>query len=56
MKSNRIVFIVLLAASVCLLPEASRSCTTFLLNRGDELVFGRNYDWMVDDGLVVVNK
>lgn len=56
MKSNRIVFIVLLAASICLLPEASRSCTTFLLNRGDELVFGRNYDWMVDDGLVVVNK
>jgi choloylglycine hydrolase len=27
-----------------------------LLDQGDELVFGRNYDWTVDDGLVVVNK
>ncbi|MFC2171155.1 linear amide C-N hydrolase [Acidobacteriota bacterium] len=32
------------------------ACTTFCLNRGDTLLFGRNYDWSVEDGLVLINK
>ena len=32
------------------------SCTTFCIHAGDELVFGRNYDWSVGDGIVFVNK
>ncbi|MBD80917.1 MAG: hypothetical protein CL840_18515 [Crocinitomicaceae bacterium] len=31
-------------------------CTTFVLKDKDKLVFGRNLDWVSDDGLVVINK
>ena len=31
-------------------------CTTFVLRSGDRVVFGRNYDWRVGSGLVIVNK
>ena len=36
-------------------PEAT-ACTTFCLKRGSQAVFGKNYDWGVGDGLVIVNK
>ncbi len=39
-----------------LLPLLSFSCTTFVLKDSSQLVFGRNLDWVSDDGLVVVNK
>jgi len=40
-----------------LLPwHPSRACTTFCYQDGGALVFGKNYDWNVEDGLVVVNK
>jgi len=32
------------------------SCTTFCLKNKDEVLFGKNYDWMIGDGLVFVNK
>lgn len=32
------------------------SCTTFCINTGNELVFGKNYDWMISHGIVFVNK
>ncbi len=32
------------------------SCTTFVLESKDNLIFGRNLDWVSDHGLVVVNK
>lgn len=32
------------------------SCTTFLLDRNGYRVFGNNYDWSVDDGMIIVNK
>lgn len=36
------------------------SCTTFCLSQGSgesqELVFGKNYDWSIGDGLLVVNR
>lgn len=42
---------------LCLLWTVSvQACSTFCLNKGDELVFGRNFDWMVGEGLVIVNK
>jgi choloylglycine hydrolase len=58
MKLRCAVFLVVCAVFVGLglMPESGQSCTTFLLDHGEEVVFGRNYDWMVDDGLVVVNK
>lgn len=32
------------------------ACTTFCLKNKGEVLFGKNYDWMVGDGLVIVNK
>ena len=32
------------------------ACTTFCYADGGTLVFGRNYDWNIGDGLVLVNK
>ena len=37
------------------LPQAG-ACTTFCLKRGSQAIFAKNYDWFVDDGLVMVNK
>jgi len=34
----------------------ARACTTFCLRDAGRVVFGRNYDFMIGDGLVVVNK
>ncbi|MCT4622803.1 MAG: linear amide C-N hydrolase [Schleiferiaceae bacterium] len=49
MKS--ILFTLLL--SITLVGEA---CTTFVLKDSNNLVFGRNLDWVSDNGVVVVNK
>ncbi|HEX4966349.1 MAG TPA: hypothetical protein VF173_36410 [Thermoanaerobaculia bacterium] len=35
---------------------AADACTTFCLHKGSTAVFGKNYDWHFDDGLVLVNK
>jgi choloylglycine hydrolase len=32
------------------------ACTTFCLKGNGEVLFGKNYDWMIGDGLVFVNK
>lgn len=34
----------------------TEACTTFCLQRGPAGVFGKNYDWNLGDGLVIVNK
>ena len=36
--------------------EPARACTTFCLKNNGEVLFGKNYDWMISDGLVFVNK
>ncbi|HEX8250422.1 MAG TPA: linear amide C-N hydrolase [Pyrinomonadaceae bacterium] len=32
------------------------ACTTFCLKGGGEVLFGKNYDWMIGDGLIFVNR
>jgi len=34
----------------------AKSCTTFVLKNDSSLVYGRNLDWVSDNGVVVVNK
>ena len=36
--------------------QEALACTTFCLKNKGEVLFGKNYDWMVGDGLVFVNK
>ena len=45
-----------ICCAVLLLVEPSAACTSFCLRDGEGLVFGKNYDWHLDDGLIVVNK
>lgn len=32
------------------------ACTTFCLKNKSDVLFGKNYDWMIGDGLIFVNK
>lgn len=34
----------------------STACTTFCIHTDNDLVFGRNYDFMIGNGIVFVNK
>ncbi len=54
----RIVMRILLLflAAPLLLPSPVIPCTTFFLSEGDTRVFGKNYDWDVEAGHVLVNK
>src|SRR5688500_19572921 len=45
---------VLVALALSSVPASA--CTTFCLRDGGRIVFGKNYDWAVGDGLLVVNK
>ena len=40
----------------CLIPKTGQPCTTFCLDKGDQLVVGKNYDEHIGDALVIVNK
>jgi choloylglycine hydrolase len=48
------MLLIAIAALVCVAPP-SHACTTFCFV-GDHVIFGKNYDWNVDTGLVIVNK
>jgi choloylglycine hydrolase len=34
----------------------AHACTTFFINHNGQMVFGRNYDWMADAGMVCTNQ
>ncbi len=48
--------IILLLLSFLQCGPALEACSTFVLKSGKNLVFGRNYDWDVGAGYVMVNK
>ncbi|HEU4477317.1 MAG TPA: linear amide C-N hydrolase [Pyrinomonadaceae bacterium] len=41
---------------LCLSFSQTFACTTICLKKKGEVLFGKNYDWMIGDGLVFVNK
>ena len=45
------VFFLLYFVALCI----SSACTTFLINKNGQLVFGRNYDWITGTGMVCTN-
>jgi len=53
MKGLLILVVSLVAVAA---DQLAQACTTFCLDKGGSLVVGKNYDWSVEDGLVVVNK
>jgi len=48
-----LTFVMLLAGAFASNVEA---CTTFCLRHGEDLIFGRNYDFPIGYGLVMINK
>jgi choloylglycine hydrolase len=50
------VLILFLFLSLIHSGPALEACSTFVLKSGQKLVFGRNYDWGIGYGLVIVNK
>lgn len=48
-------FLAALGISLALTGPVS-ACTTFCLRDGGRILFGKNYDWNVGDGLLVVNQ
>jgi penicillin V acylase-like amidase (Ntn superfamily) len=53
---KRNVIVLLFAFSLFLTASKSHSCTSFCLGDKERPVVGKNYDWSVGDGLVIVNK
>lgn len=43
-------------ASLFVLMPAGHTCTTFFIHHNGKMVFGRNYDWMADAGMVCTNQ
>ena len=56
MKRSRALLVLLLGASLAAPLSEVLACTTFCMTRGSQSFFGKNYDWMVPDGLVMINK
>jgi choloylglycine hydrolase len=54
MRTSRVIPVAVCAAAIA--TGSAHACTTFCYQSGATRVFGKNYDWNVDDGLVVVNK
>ena len=36
--------------------NTANTCTTFFLQHNGQMVFGRNYDWLADAGMVCTNQ
>ena len=56
MKYPKTFFLHLLIIAVFLLPTISNACTTFYIDSNGEIIFGKNYDWMTGNGMLVTNK
>jgi len=54
MKNCIVVAMCLVAGALSATPTVA--CSTFYMENGGSPVFGKNYDWSVDTGLIMVNK
>src|SRR5688500_6598065 len=50
MKKTLALIIIIYSHVSCL-----HACTTFFINKNGQMVFGRNYDWITDAGMVCTN-
>ncbi|BBO71374.1 hydrolase [Desulfosarcina alkanivorans] len=47
---------VVLGGAILFMQPDAEACTTFQLTHEGQVFVGKNYDWMVEDGLIIVNK
>jgi penicillin V acylase-like amidase (Ntn superfamily) len=55
MKKIILSLVVMIAVGLCIVQD-SRACSTFCIKKGKHWLVGHNYDWMVQGGLVMINK
>ena len=55
-KGSSIRVLVLTSCIFLSVTQALLACTSFCLKDDASFVFGKNYDWHLDNGLVIVNK
>ena len=48
--------ILFLCSLICIFSLKIDACSTFLLEKEHRFLLAKSYDWIVEDGLVVVNK
>lgn len=53
---KNIFFSLILILSVWLIVPVAHTCTTFSFGHGNMHVVGKNYDWMVEDCMLMINK
>ena len=41
---------------IFLVPQISQPCTALFLNHNEQAVFGKNCDWHIERGLIIINK
>ena len=57
MRLRLVGFIVMvLCLMIIILQLDAKACTTFQFTHEGQVLVGKNYDWMVEDGLIIVNK
>ena len=52
----RLVYPTIILLLICLIPQECQSCTSFLFDKSDQLLLGKNLDWHIGDALLIVNK
>ena len=52
----RLIYAIVYLLLISLMPQTSHSCTTFCIDKGDQLVVGFNLNWVKGEGSIVVNK
>ena len=55
MKNSLLRLILLLVALAFLFAQALPACSTFVLRKGNRLLFGRNFDFFTGNGMIMVN-
>jgi len=48
--------ILIFCSIICIFSLNTEACSTFLLEKGNQFLLAKSYDWIVEDGLVIVNK
>lgn len=49
-------YAITIVSIACAAASPATACTTFCIDRPEGPVFGKNYDWNADDGMLFVNK
>ena len=53
---KELIYSLIMVMILSLAPQDGLSCTTFSLVKDNQSIVGKNYDWHLEDGLIIINK